>query len=274
MRMAVLVAVLAVAGVTPQAMAQTAMTLQPERLPGMCLTLSAEGSISVPCDGSDAQDFIVPGETPGPIRQGDRCLAPRGTGYYPQLIAEACDGSPAQTWTMNAEGELRSGTGRCLSLLGQVSRTGTMIYGGECPKEGAAHRWKLKSVDFTNVIAASLESKVRPGMCIGHDTGVGLYPCSDGYGQVISFDEKALGQMRLKSSCFSGGYAFGGLGLGECWDQPAQKWMLMSGDRVANQLAQCIEVVNENERDVLRTMRCDDKPEQTWVVRKTVGVAE
>lgn len=274
MRVAGIVAAVCVAVVwAAPAMAQVQgrMTLQPDRLPGMCLTLTAQGSVSIPCDGTSGQFFETPGAEPGPIKHGDRCLAPRGEGYYPQLFPETCDGSPAQTWTKTADGELRSGAGRCLSLLGQVSRTGTMIFGAECPKEGSAHQWKVKYVDFTNVIEASLESKVRPGMCIGHDTGVGLYPCSDQYGQVISFDEKAMGQMRLKSSCFSGGYVFGALGLGECWDMPAQKWMLMSGDRVANALVQCIEVVPENGRDVLRTVSCDGKPEQQWVVRKKAG---
>jgi hypothetical protein len=47
--------------------------------------------------------------------------------------------------------------------------------------------------------------------------------------------------------------------------------MLLSGDRVANQLVQCIEVVPENGRDVLRTVKCSEKPEQQWIVRKKPG---
>ena len=89
------------------AVAQTPepMTLQPERLPGMCVTLAGSpggASVSLPCEGAERQVFVMPGEAGGPIRQGDQCLAPRGTGYYPQLFAETCDGSPEQTWTMNA----------------------------------------------------------------------------------------------------------------------------------------------------------------------------
>ncbi|MDP3492412.1 MAG: ricin-type beta-trefoil lectin domain protein [Hyphomonadaceae bacterium] len=251
----------------PASGVQGRMTLQPERLPGMCLTLSDAGSVSMPCDGSARQFFEMPAAGAGPIRNGDKCVAPRGAGYYPQLFAETCDGSPEQTWTMNAEGELRSGAERCISVMGQASRTGTTIFGAECPREGSAHQWKVRYVDFTNVIEASLESKARPGMCIGHDTGVGLYPCSDNYGQVISLDRKAMGQMRLKSSCFSGGYAFGALGLGECWDLPQQKWVVMETGQVVNAGVQCIELVNENGRDVLRTKACKLIPEQQWVLR-------
>lgn len=251
------------------AMAQTSPnSLQPLRMPGMCMTISAEGSISVPCDGAASQKLVPPGDTPGPIRHGDKCLEPRGTGYYPPLFPETCNGSPEQTWTMNAEGELRSGAGRCISLLGQVSVNRTPIFGGDCPKEGGGHEWKRAHVDFTNVIEASLESKVRPGMCIAYDSDLWLRPCTDNYGQLVSFDEKALGQMRMMGSCFSGGFAFGGLSLSSCYDMPAQKWMLLSGDRVANELVQCIEVVPENGRDVLRTVKCSEKPEQQWTVRR------
>lgn len=238
----------------------------------MCVTLAgpAGESISLPCDGSARQTFVLPAtDTPGPIMQDGKCMAVKDDNNYPPMTAEACDASPEQTWTVTDDNVLKNGVGRCLSLLGASSRTGEMVYGGRCPKEEQfAQTWQLKTVDFTNVVEASLESKVRPGMCIGHDTGVGLYPCSDSYGQVISFDEKALGQMRMKSSCFSGGYVFGALGLGECHDMPAQQWMLLSGDRVANELVQCIEVVSENDRDVLRTVKCDSKPAQQWIVRR------
>jgi len=274
MRIAGFILALAVAaGLDAPATAQAKpLTLQPDRLPGMCVTLAgpAGASISLPCDGSARQNFGLP-ETgkPGPILQDGKCMAVKDDNNYPPMTAEACDASPEQTWTVTADNALKNEVGRCLSLLGGSSRTGEMVFGGRCPKEEQfAHRWLFKSVDFTNVIEASLESKVRPGMCIGHDTQLGLYPCSDAYGQVISFDEKALGQMRMKSSCFSGGYVFGALGLGECYNTPAQQWMLLSGDRVANQLVQCIEVVNENGRDVLRTVKCDEKLEQQWVVRK------
>lgn len=248
------------------------ITLQPDRLPGMCVTLAGPDgeSISLPCNGAARQEFVLPEtDRPGPIMQDAKCMAVKDDNNYPPMTAQPCDGSPEQTWTVTADNVVKNGVGRCLSILGASSRTGEMVYGGRCPQEEQfAHRWQFRSVDFTNVIVASLESKLRPGMCIGYDTGLGLYPCSDQYRQVISFDEKALGQMRMMSSCFAGGYAFGGLGLGDCHDVPAQKWMLMSGGRVANQLVQCIEVVNENGRDVLRTTKCSDSPGQQWTVRK------
>jgi hypothetical protein len=252
------------------------LTIQHDRLPGMCLTLGGPGgaSVNMPCSGAAHQKFILPSPEGGPIQQGDKCLVPRGTGYYPPVFLEPCDGSPEQTWTMNEERELRTAAGRCLSLMGAVSRSGTPIFAGECPNIGSAHQWKATYVDFTNVIEASLESSVRPGMCIGHDTQLELYPCSDSYGQIISFDEKALGQMRLKSSCLSGGYAFGGLSLGECHDLLSQKWVMLPDGAFANGRAECIEVVNENGRDVLRTTICGGKPEQHWIVRPKPEAAQ
>lgn len=271
MRLALLTAMAASLWLTAPASAQPGelRSLQPERLPGMCIVMvgpSAE-AVSQPCTGAANEKFLMPAAEGGPIKFGDRCLVPRGDGNYPPLVAADCDGSPAQTWKAGAAGELRSGANRCISLLGASSRTGEMIFAGECPKQGEGHAWRAANVDFTNVIEASLESTVRPGYCIGYDTGLAVYPCTDAYRQLISFDRKAIGQMRMMSSCLSGGYAFDALGLGDCWDLPAQKWMLLEGNRVANANLQCIEVSPENGRDVLRTKPCSQIPEQTWIVR-------
>jgi Ricin-type beta-trefoil lectin domain len=266
----IVVGALAAIGLAFPAVAQqTGMTLQPDRLPGMCISMTGGSgqADSQPCDGSDAQRFDLPGSGVGPIRHGDKCLVPRGEGYYPGLLPAACDGSPEQAWTFTEEGELRSKAGRCISLLGASSRTGEMVFAGECPKEGQAHVWRARRVDFTNVVEMSLESKAKPGMCIGYDTGVGLYDCTDQFRQVISFDRKAIGQMRMMSSCFSGGYAFGALSLGSCWDDPSQKWLVMDTGQIVSANVQCIEVVNENGRDVLRTKGCKLIPEQQWILR-------
>lgn len=261
---------LAMIGLTGTAQAQgAARTLQPERLPYMCLSMSgrANESISVPCDGSAREKFVLPGPEGGPILYGDLCLEPKGTGYYPPLFAVACTGAPDQAWTMSEEGELRSAAGRCISLLGASSRTGEMVFAGECPTQGLAHGWVVRNVDFTNVVEGSFESRARPGMCIGYDTHFGIFPCTDQFRQVMSFDRKTLGQFRMMSSCVSGGYAFGSVSLGSCYDFPQQKWMLLEGDRLVNQQVQCIEVINENGRDVLRTNACGKALEQQWTFR-------
>ena len=272
MRLALFLAMAASLWLSPAASAQpsAALTLQPDRLPGMCITMTGPSAeaVSLPCSGAPGEKFVMSGDEAGPIRFADRCLVPRGDGNYPPLVAATCDGSPAQTWRQGPEGELRSGENRCISLLGASSRTGEMIFAGDCPKEGEGQAWRTRPVDFTNVIEASFESAVRPGYCIGYDTALQLYPCTDVYRQVMSFDEKALGQIRMMSSCLSGGYVFDGLSLGECWDLPQQKWMLLEGGRIANQRVQCIEVSTENGRDVLRTKPCSTAAEQQWIVRR------
>lgn len=245
------------------------MTLQPARLPGMCITMNgpANEAVSMPCTGGVAEKFELPDAGGGPIRQDGECLVPRGEGNYPALVAAECDGTPEQTWTLNDKGELRSAAGRCVSLLGASSRNGELVYAAECPKDYDAQGWIARRVDFTNVTDASLESLARPGQCIGYDTQLSLYPCTDAYRQVMSFDPKELGQIRMMSSCLSGGFVFGALRLGECWDVPDQKWTVISDGRVVSQKLQCIEVSNEEGRDVLRTKECTTAVEQKWRVR-------
>lgn len=270
MRVAVVLSVLAI-WLAPDAMAQAkGVTLQPDRVPGMCVTLAGrEGeSISLPCDGSARQNFVLPERgVAGAITQDGLCLAVEDDNNFPPILAEACDGSPEQTWTVSELREVRNGVSRCLSLLGTSSRTGEIVYGARCPTDWPAQQWILKPGVATSVIEASLESKTRPGMCIGHNSWLGLYPCTDNYGQVLSFDMKTPGQIRMKSSCFAGGFAGGTLGLSECHNNGWQRWTLLESGEVANELLECITLTSENGRDVLRALGCDGKPDQTWTVR-------
>lgn len=274
-RIAGLVVGLGLASLGPGfARAAEAETLQPQRLPGMCLSMNAGGVVeSQPCDGSAAQEFDLPvrgAAKAAPMRQDGLCLAPVGGGYYPPVSRVACDGSPAQAWTMSLDGEMRTGAGRCLSLLGYSSRSGEMVFAGDCPKQGEGQSWTAKQVapDFAKPIEASFESVARPGKCIGYDTGLALYDCTDAYRQLFSFNSKEMGQMRMMSSCLVGGFAFGTVTISGCYDGKAAQWAHMDSGVLANGNIRCVEVSPENGRDVLREKPCTFTPEQKWVMRK------
>lgn len=264
---------LAVAGgfwIAAPAMAQEdAQTLQPARLPGMCLAIAgpAGEAQSQPCKGGADEIFNLPGADGGPIRIAGKCLAAAGEG----VVAAACDGSPAQAWTMSAKGELRSAAGRCLSLPGASSRTGAPILAAACP-EGEADLWRAGEARVTHVIDASFESRARAGQCIGHEPALALLDCSDATRQAMSFDEKALTHIRIAGACLSGGLA-GALKLADCWDMPEEKWTLREDGRIANQNADCIEIVNEDGRDLLKTAPCSTEPLQVWSVRRAQALA-
>lgn len=246
-------------------------TLQHEQLPGMCMSLSGRDgeTESRPCDGSEIQAFQFPGAEPGSIRNGDRCLAPRGKGMYPQLVAEICDGTPIQTWTVTPEGEVRNVAGRCLALLGTSSRSGERIYAGECPAGLPAHRWRMVAVDPAMLHPASgmIEAVSRPGKCLGTDGALGIVDCAARLGRVFSFDFSAPGQLRIMSNCLAGGYVFETLALGQCWDLPAQKWSLTPTSNLMNLEGECLSVAIDGGRDVLRTATCQPVPEQQWTVK-------
>lgn len=254
--------------VAPPAM--TVTTLRHEQLPGMCLALSGRNgeSESQPCDGSAIQSFTLPGAAAGPILNGDRCLIARGQGTYPQLVAVACDSSPEQSWTITSAGEVRSASGRCLSLLGVSSRNGERIYAGECPTGLPAHRWRVVAVDPALLHPANglLEAAARPGKCLGTDGALGVVDCNGKLGRVFSFDFGAPSQLRMMGSCLAGGYVKEALSLGQCWDLPQQKWTLNSASNLVNAQGKCISIATESGRDVLRTATCLPVPEQQWTV--------
>lgn len=259
---------------TPVPPVTLAMTLQHEQLPGMCMTLSGRDgeSESRPCDGAAIQTFELPAGAPGPIRNGDRCLAPRGKGTYPQLAAAACDGAPEQTWVVTPEGEIHSASGRCLALLGNSSRSGERIYAGECPTGLPAHRWRAVAVDpaLLHPVSGMLEAVARPGKCLGTDGALGLVACDARLGRVFSFDTSAPSQLRMMSSCLASGYVLNTLALGQCWNMPAQKWTLTAAGNLANLEGKCIVMTTEGDHDVLRTGACLAVPEQQWTLKEVV----
>lgn len=245
-----------------------AQTLQPARLPGMCVTIdAAEGSVSRPCDQSEAQNFLLPREAPGPIRHGQACLAPRGEGLYPSLHPEACDGSPAQTWTISAEGEVRNGAGRCLALLGQSSRTGERVYGGHCPREGAAHQWAAKANG--QEIYDNVRGRLRWGgaqdLCLAWTrSSIGLAPCGENFEQLFAFDRRGPSQFRSMSGCLTSFPAAGGLNIAECHVGPDKIWMLQESGLLSNGDGVCVEPEQNGERWSAGLARCAMKPEQSW----------
>ncbi len=250
-------------------------TLQHERLPGMCMSMSApEGaSESRPCDGSVTQAFsfsAVTGEFGGPIRHQGKCLEPRGDGYYPELFAEVCDGSPAQTWWFTSEGALRNGADRCLSVLGTTSESGAMIFGGECDQNAEALRWRVVNAtsDLRKPATGTFESQVHQGKCIAYDSAFDLTPCEDKRGQVFSFDRAANGQFRLLGSCLAGGFAFGNVELAACANLATQTWRLTAAGQIASTGGTCVYVKEENEQHVLMEGACGEGlAAQRWIFR-------
>lgn len=249
-----------------------AQTLEPARLPGMCVTIDArEGSVSRPCDKSAEQTFMLPSEAPGPIRYGEQCLAPRGGGYYPQLHPEACDGSPAQTWSISAEGHVRNGEGRCLALLGLSSRTGERVYGGECPTYNEPQQWRAVALD--QEIYEPVRGRLRWGgdaaLCltfINAGSFIGLEPCGavERLEQMFSFDRSDPGQFRAMSGCVGAGATGDSLRIGDCHVDRDRTWMLQDGSLLSNGHARCVEPRREDERWVARMTACAVRATQNW----------
>jgi len=255
------------------AQAAQAQTLEPARLPGMCVTIDPrEGSVSRPCDKSPAQSFTLPApETPGPILYGEACLAPRDEGNYPQLIAQACDGSPAQTWTISAEGHVRNGAGRCLSLLGLSSRTGERVYGGHCPNHGDPQEWAAKPLDreIYDQVRGRLRWRGDASLCLAwieQGSFIGLAACNehDSLNQVFSFDRHDPGQVRARASCLTSNQMTGLVRLADCFVSPDKTWMLQDGSLLSDGHARCLEPRLEGERWISRMQRCAVTPEQSW----------
>lgn len=246
-----------------------AQTLEPERLPGMCLTIDPQqGSISRPCDIGGAQDFVLPDGGPGPIRLGEQCLAPRGGGNYPALFAEACSGAPAQTWTVSEEGIVANGDDRCLALLGLSSRDGEVIYAAECRNREWAQRWRVlpnNRYDYEPV-RGRIHWQPDASLCLSwieQGSFIGLAECGAVGDQIFSFDMSDPGQVRMRASCL-GSNVGGSVRLGRCAVAPDTIWFFQNGATLSDGAPACMEPQRESERWVIRMRACTAQAEQRW----------
>lgn len=264
----------------PSAAPAAAQTLEPTELPGLCVTIDPiEGSLSRPCDKSPEQTLALPGETPGPIRYGQACLAPRGDGFYPQLFPEACNGSPAQTWTISSEGAVRNGADRCLALLGLSGLNGTIIYGAHCPRVGEPQSWTPKPVDqeIYDQVLGRIHWRAQPELCltyIASGSFIGLQPCGEHVRseQVFSFDRHDPSQFRgYGGSCLTSFSAMGGVRLSDCRVSPSSTWMLHDGSLLSNGEGACVAALREGQIWVARLRRCAVTPEQSWTFEPAVA---
>lgn len=246
--------------------------LQPATMPGMCLTIDEdEGSVSVPCNPSRAQHLTLPHGEAGPIRLGERCLAPRGTGLYPPVFAEACDGSQAQKWTLSPEGEVRNAAGRCLSVLGLSSRDGERIYAGGCPKERAGQYWRVVDADAQSYspVRGWLKWQGDEELCLGWiEAGsfVGLTRCNPNAGseQRLSFDRDYPTQIRSRSGCLTSNAMTGGIVVTRCTAGPRATWTLNSEGQLTDGAGYCAEAWKDGDHWAVGMAKCNDTAAQRW----------
>lgn len=261
------------------AMSAQVVTLQPDRLPGMCLSMTGrEGQAeSRECDGSPAQEVELPGEEGGPIRHAGQCLTPRRAGLYPELFGEACDGSAAQSWVLPASGEVRNGEGRCLALLGLSSRSGERIYAGECPVRVVPQ--SLRQVDASRQAYRNMTGRFevvgREGECFAWiDSGnfLSLAPCANVPEQRFSFNAAQHGQVRIKSGCLSARFLDGGMNIGDCGHGREMMWLHRGDQTLVNGLGLCATVESQSGRDVIRSRPC--RPERAAQQWRFVAITE
>ncbi|MDP1632555.1 MAG: ricin-type beta-trefoil lectin domain protein [Caulobacter sp.] len=252
----------------------SAATLEPDRLPGMCLSMTGpDGQAeSRECNGGPLQDLVVP-VTTGPIRHAGQCLVPHGGGAYPELFPTDCDGSVGQDWTFGARGEIRNVAGQCLAVLGLSSRTGERIYAGDCSAGVGAQSWhRPRSPRPYRNVAGSLEATKRPGWCvtwIEAGSFIGLAPCEDTAAQRFSFNRGDFGHWRSKGGCLSGFGHGATLNIRACETGRSELWLLRSDGRLVDGFGQCAEATEEGGGILIRMESCRKVGWQVWSFRNS-----
>jgi hypothetical protein len=87
------------------------------------------------CHGGENQRFTVPAVgASGPLRvYGSMCVAVNAGAPPDQSVTiEPCTDALAQRWTATSDGELRSGTGRCLDVWAARTDNGARLATWDC----------------------------------------------------------------------------------------------------------------------------------------------
>jgi len=248
-------------------------TLEPARLPGMCLTIDGAGggSVSRECDGSPEQVLELPTDKPGPLKQGGECLEPVGGGLYPQLAPAACAATPAQTWTVGAGGDVRNGENRCMSVLGLSSRSGELVYAGLCPDGYEPQTWIARAAGEAayQPVKGRIEWRSKPGLCLAWiqaGSFIGLAPCDgSGGGEIVfSFDRSQRGQVRSRSACLNSFPAGDTMNLSDCHTGATAMWLLGEDGLLSDGERRCAEPRMSNARWVVGLKGCWTSSQRLW----------
>ncbi len=116
----------------------------PAGVPGVCLSRVryAQGAdaVTAACgSGTRRQQWDVSGQT---IQDGTYCLATASAAGNASVVLSTCDGSSAQQWAAQGNGDLRNArSGRCLRDPGGSTTVGTPVNVGSCSTVGSRLWW-------------------------------------------------------------------------------------------------------------------------------------
>lgn len=233
-------------------------TLEPENLPGMCLTLPAGATeaVSAACTGKPDQIFGFPGPDGGVLRHDGACMGIEPDGVYPALVPMACDNSPFIYFIVDHQRRLANNAGRCLAVLGGSSREGERVYGAPC--ESTAQVWIFSDPAEEGYAPASARIAVTasPGVCLALQDGnfFAPAPCDTGDAQVFRLDRTRAAQLRMKSGCLVPAATGAPVGIHDC---TATDLWLFGGDGKVRTGRDCAVLDAEG---VLRTADCAGAP--------------
>lgn len=182
-------------------------------------------------------------------------------------------------WTISADGAVRNGEDRCLSLLGLSGLNGTRIYAGVCPTHVDPQTWVAKAVDqeIYDQVSGRLRWRGQPELCLSHISDgsfVGLEPCGENVRseQVFAFDRGDAGQFRgLGGACLTSNAMTQSIVLRRCAVSPTTTWMLQDGSLLSNGEARCAMPVSEGDRWIVRIGRCAATLEQSWTFEPAIA---
>lgn len=236
------------------------ITLQSAELPGMCVTVDAEGvATNRACTGAPDQIFRAPGPDGGVLRYGDLCMSAPDEGNYPELRAVTCGAGGDHYWIVDHKGRLANNAGRCLQVLGGSSREGERVFGARCLEDDPSPDvWRFMPVEETWDSRTGAQIRMGDACLAWQESGNHFKAgaCDAPGLTALSYAVNRPTQIRARSSCISAYIDGAPINLGECHGGPSQVWRIANG-HLRNEDGRC---ALPDARGTLRTGPCPATP--------------
>ncbi|MFT3809010.1 MAG: hypothetical protein QM698_03765 [Micropepsaceae bacterium] len=232
------------------------ITLQPDRLPGMCATVNADGvAESRACTGAADQRFRAPGPDGGVLRYGDLCMSAPDEGNYPELRAVPCGSGGDHYWIVDHKGRLANNAGRCLQVLGGSSREGATVFGARCLQDDPSP-YTFRFAPADEAWDQRTDAAILMGdACLAWQEAGNFFKaddCAAAPYAAFSYAVNRPGQIRARSSCLRAYIDGAPLNLGDCHDTPDTMWVI-DGGHLMNGSGRC---ALPDDKGVLRSGPC------------------
>ena len=265
-----MIAVFAALGGLALAAPANAESLEVGNAAGMCLDFSNGQGELARCDGGKFQDLRVSGNGFAEMRVAGQCVTDVGQGQ--PLILARCRNRTEQTWYLDGNGALISGTRLCADAERRGTSEGTRVLAFKC--SGASNqKWRPSSNEGPSggdYQTALLTPRHAPGLCLdlnASGSDLIIFGCHGKSNQQFSFTTYGETEIQVKGNCVTAPNSTGqSLYVARCTGSYQQRWNFRRDGTIRSASGYCADVRGASRQQTTPVIlfKCSGNANQRW----------